>query len=205
MRMDAERQQGREHNIMENKLSLKNRVERLRNAMLPGTLIPDIKSRLIATGLMDRIEGDEAISLPSASKTGSQPIKDRIPPVQGDGFVIVGSDVEKLYPSLKSLEAARLVRIAAIETDIEFLGVDYKKALRYIYVVGGIELIDRAGLNRIAPTWLGKRSDLLSLGGVKTNEDKWWRDSSRLIHRRDKKKIIGAVLEIGVIVAMGTH
>ena len=173
--------------------------------MVPGTLIPDIKSRLIATGLMDRIEDGQSISLPNNGDSENRPKTDKLPPVQGEGFVLVGSDVEKLYPSLRSLEAARLVRMAAIDTKIEFLGVDFKKALRYIYVVGGIELIDRAGLNRLAPTWLGKRSDLLSVGGVKTNEDKWWRDSSRIIHRHEKKKIVGIVLEIGVIAAMGTH
>ena len=69
----------------------------------------------------------------------------------------MGSDVEKLYPSLQPLEAARLTRIALIETDIEILDVNVHKALRYIYIIGGTQLIDKHGLNPWAPKWLGKR------------------------------------------------
>ena len=138
-----------------------NRVNKLREAKIAGSNIPDLKERLIAVGLLDKIEGEDPIRLP-----GNSTLK-RASPVdpQEPGFVIVGSDVEKLYPSLKPLEGARLARIAIIQSDINIEDVDLTKALRYIYIVGGPELINRAGLNRISPKWMGKRADLLSVTG----------------------------------------
>ena len=125
--------------------------------------------------------------------------------IQGKGFVIVGSDVEKLYPSLRPLEGTRLTRMAVIESNIDIIDIDHRKALRYLYVAGGMEFLERSGLTNWAPKWLGKRSDLLSVSGEKTNKDSYWRDSSNIIPRKIGKKIVAAVLEIGVIVTMGTH
>ena len=182
---------------------LHNRVERLRCATIGDSPIPDVKQRLVATGLLDRLVGDDPIPLP---KSESLPNKSRMPgELQEQGFVIVGSDVEKLYPSLKPLEAARLTRLAAEESDIDITDVDLYKALRYIYIVGGVELIDRAGLTRLTPKWLGKRADLIAVGGTKTNDNNSWRDSHKQIHRREAKKIIATLLEIGVIIVMSTH
>ena len=192
---------------MENVEMLKNKVERLKNSMVPETNIPDLKNRLIAVGLIDRIEGGEPIALP---KRGEWTQKDdpKVPNPekrQEPGFVLVGSDVEKLYPSLRPLEAARLTRKAILESDIDITGVNLKKALRYIYIIGGVELIDRTGLNRLKPKWLGKRADLIALGGTKTNSDEYWSDTKNSIHRREAKMIIATMVEIGVIVTMGTH
>ena len=74
---------------------------------------------------------------------------------------------------MRPLEAARLTRLAVMESKLEFQDVDHIKALRYLYVVGGVELLDPAGISRHTPRWLGKRSDLLTVGGNKTNQDVW--------------------------------
>ena len=36
----------------------------------------------------------------------------------------------------------------------------YHKALQYISIVGGKELLKESGLGRLAPTWLGDREEL---------------------------------------------
>ena len=50
--------------------------------------------------------------------------------------------MEKLYPSLQTLEAARITRLAIMESNIDITGVDLLRALRYIYIVGDNELIE---------------------------------------------------------------
>ena len=91
------------------------------------------------------------------------------------------------------------------QSDINIEDVDLTKALRYIYIVGGPELINRAGLNRISPKWMGKRADLLSVTGKKSNGNELWRDSNKEIYRWEAKRIVATVVEIGIILAMGTH
>ena len=184
---------------------IKGRVETLRNAMVKDTPILDVKQRLLAVGLLDRIMGKDSIPLPGSPEQRNEPSTHSHAQIQEEGFVIIGSDVEKLYPSLKPLEAARLTRIAVLESNVEFQDVDFTKALRYLYVVGGVELLDRAGVVRHTPKWLGKRGDLLTVGGTKTNQDKYWKDSSKTIHRWEQKNIVASLLEVGVIIAMGTH
>ena len=137
----------------ETRTFIKKRIERLKQSNIPGTALPDIKERLIAVGLIDKINGDEAIVIPENKEMDV--CKSRVN-IQEPGFVVVGSDVEKLYPSLCPLEAAGMARITIIESMVDIKNVDLLKALRYIRVVGGMSLIERAGLTRIAPKWKGK-------------------------------------------------
>ena len=107
--------------------------------------------------------------------------------------------------SLRPLEGARLARMAIIESKIDIIDVDLIKALRYIYIVGGVELLDRTGLSRVSPKWMGKRADLLSVTGKKSNGNMLWRDTNKVIHRWEAKMIVATVVEIGIILTMGTH
>ena len=63
-------------------------------------------------------------------------------------------------------------------------------ALRYIYVTGGVELMERTGLLKFCPRWLGDRKDLITLGGKKTNDNKFWQDTTRDLFNGDIKKIV---------------
>ena len=190
------------HNKIGVEASISNRVEFLRSAMIDDSPVPDIKKRLTGVGLIDRIT---PLGVPIKLPVNDYRAKEDIPPVQEAGFVMVGSDVEKLFPSLKPLEAARLTRMAVLETDISINNFDPYIGMRYIFIMGGREFVERSGLSKYCPTWLGERVDLISISGKKTNEDKSWRDTSRDIPDHDIKKIVGAVLEIGILVTMGTH
>lgn len=141
------------------------RIDNMRTAVMKDTNLPDIKTRLIATGLLDRIEGRNPIRLPGQVGSKTPDKMDKNPAIgpdnvsvssdgtkiQGKGFVIVGSDVEKLYPSLRPLEGARLTRMAVIESNIDIIDIDHRKALRYLYVAGGMEFLERSGLTNWAP------------------------------------------------------
>ena len=59
----------------------------------------------------------------------------------------VGHDVKSLFPSMKSVETARLARYAVLNSKIEIDNFDHSMALRYLFVVGGKELINKVGLS----------------------------------------------------------
>jgi hypothetical protein len=46
--------------------------------------------------------------------------------------LIVGADVESLYPSLEAQTVANIVYKAMLETEIKFKNIDFKEAIRYI-------------------------------------------------------------------------
>ena len=167
-----------------------------------------MKQRLLATRLLDKILGTNPIIDPDTATTSTQVTSsadnsNKSP--QGEGLVIVGSDVEKLSPSLRPVEAARLTRLAITQSKIKFENIDCKLALRYLYIIGGVELLDGHGLLKFCPKWLGSRKDLISLGGDKSNNNNYWRDTERTFFESDIKKVVAAVVEVGILKAMGTH
>ena len=80
-----------------------------------------------------------------------------------------------------------------------------KKALRYLFISGGSELVHGAGLGRFCPQWLGDRADLIAVGGDKSKEDSMWKDSTCEVFPSDLKKIVAAVIEVAVHIVMSTH
>ena len=64
---------------------------------------------------------------------------------------IVGSDVVSLFPSLKNIETGRLARHAILQSKVMIENFDYKMGLRYIKIVGGDALLNKAQLLRLSP------------------------------------------------------
>ena len=163
-------------------------VEKLRNSMVGNTLLPNLPDRIKASYLIDKIQDDQVIRVEKPPKT-SRPIK----PIQKSGaenLCVVGSDVTSLFPSIKNIEAGRFVRHSVINSNIEFKNFDYLMALRYLTIVGGMELLQKVGVSRLAPKWRGDRQDLTSLGGSKSRNPSSWSDTKRDIHEFEKKRII---------------
>ena len=50
----------------------------------------------------------------------------------GSKMVIVGSDVEALYPSLEAFEVAEIVYQAVLESKVKFDNIDWLEACKYI-------------------------------------------------------------------------
>ena len=117
----------------------------------------------------------------------------------------VGHDVKSLFPSLKNAESARLTRYAVLQSNVDVENFDHKMALRYIFIVGGRDLISKAKLSRHMPKWLGDREDLTAVGGRKSKSEKSWKDSDRTLWPSEKKQILATLMEIMVNVVMGTH
>ena len=122
-----------------------------------------------------------------------------------ESYSLCGNDVEALFPSLDDLGSARIARQAVLLSDMVVDNVDYTRALRYLHIVGGKDYMAQIGLGRIMPKWAGKRSDLVSVGGDLSKSDGGWYDTRREISEYEKKIIISRVVEIAVLVSMGTH
>ena len=174
------------------------KVESLRNNKQAGSIIPDIGSRVKAGRVIDKMLDGQPIKL-----LGSQ--SQKTVKKQKPGMSVVGSDVKSLFPSLKSVESARLAKHAILKSTVQFENVDFQKALRYIYIVGGRELLEKAGLTRVAPVWRGDRDDLLAVGGKKSKDPSSWRDSKRQIWESEKRAIVATVVEIAITAVMATH
>ena len=121
------------------------------------------------------------------------------------GRVIAGADVESLFPSLRDVECARIVSDAVMQSSAVFENVDYTLALKYLLIVGGRSHMRENGLGKYSPKWLGGREDLLTVGGEGFDEKQKWRNTERQLPDLVKKKIISKVLEVEVLVCMGTH
>ena len=82
-----------------------------------------------------------------------------IPPLQrarSEGYVISGTYVEALYPSLRDIEAARITREAVLTSGVQFENIDYIAALRYLYLVGGKDHLCSIGLKNLVPNGWAK-------------------------------------------------
>ena len=122
-----------------------------------------------------------------------------------DGYTIVGNDVEALFPSLLDVESARIAREAVMASDLKVENMDYEMALKYLTVTGGKSHIEDVGLSSVAPKWLGKRQDLLTVGGTSYDEMEKWSKLKRSLSSTEKKKILARVVETAVLVCMGSH
>ena len=102
--------------------------------------------------------------------------------------------MEALFPSLRDVESAKVVREAVLKSDIRIENFDWKTAIKYLYIVGGPTHVKECGLERIAPSWLGPRPDLLTVGGESgMNSDKW-RFRSNSCTEREEELLIARVL-----------
>ena len=166
-------------NEIDNKEAVKSQVEQIRSSKPSSGVIPDIGERMRAGRLIDKLYNDEAIVVSEPEIIDTK--------IQKDGMTIVGSDVVSLFPSLKNIESARLARHAVLQSKVEFSNIDYLKALRYIHIVGGRDLLSRAGLSRISPVWRGKRGDLITVGGEKSRDQTMWKDTNKEIKEFGKE------------------
>ena len=123
----------------------------------------------------------------------------------GDELVISGTDVEALFPSLRDVESAKVVIEAVLKSSIKIENFDWRTAIKYLYIVGGPTHLKECGLERIAPNWLGTRPDLLTVGGESgMNGDKWY-FRSKSCTEKEEKLLVARVLELAVLVCMGTY
>ena len=119
--------------------------------------------------------------------------------------VLVGNDVESLFPSIQDLEAARMVRCLIQRGDIDIKNFDHRAALCYIRLVGGKGYLSRIGLGKLEPRWKGGREDLTTLGGDKSRDLKNWRHRKIPLTEAQKRMIEARTIEIAILTSMNNH
>jgi len=173
------------------------RVNKLRSLKTKGSPVPNFKAKLWALRIQDELTNNSPLRLPSTERVTRN--------IQGEEMVITGTDVEALFPSLRDVESARIVREAVLKSETVIENLDCNLALKYLYIVGGVSHLKECGLARLAPRWTGKRPDLLTVGGeTGFNEDKWVYPK-KTFSKLEEKMIAARVLELAVLVCMGTH
>ena len=186
---------------VETEKSIKENIERMRKSKSDSGLLLNLADRVKASYLMDIIEDNKPIKLPNSLPKNGRRIQKSGP----ENLCISGADVVSLFPSLKNIEAGRLARHAILNSNVKFDNINYLMALRYINLVGGRELLSKAGLGHLAPTWNGKREDLTTVGGKKSKDGKNWIDSKREIMDSEKRKVVAMVVKILVNLIMSSH
>lgn len=71
--------------------------------------------------------------------------------LQSGNHIIVGAAIIRLYPSLDAEISAETIRNETILSDINFMGVNWREAHRYVVVNNDIFEIRKMGLDPIAP------------------------------------------------------
>ena len=183
------------------------KVESLRRSRAKDTVLPNLKDRMEASFILDKIENGEAVSLPvSNSVKERKSLKTNRRNIQkSEKLSIIGSDVVSLFPSLQDIETSRLAKHAILNSTVKFENFDFMMGLRYLKIVGGDTLLNKAKLSRLAPRWLGKREDLTTVGGSKSQDPRSWKDTNREIFELDKKRIVATVMEVMINTVMCTH
>ena len=140
-----------------------------------------------------------------STETTSEKVQDR-----GKKMVIVGSDVEALYPSLEDIEVAEICHNAIMNTNVKFTNINYEVGAKYV-AMNMTEVEARISpLRRVLP-WRtktgGARPGVTGEGalGPGGKEDKLWTTPDTMPTEVEKRMIVAAVMRIGVIVMMNSH
>ena len=154
-----------------------------------------------------RQEPKEGRRLLRSREVNREVLQDRDSPM-----VIVGSDVEALYPSLEDVKVAEICYKAVLESDMKFENIDYKEAVRYIAMHWSESQCRMSDLRRVLPTRTsvkGVRPGVTGEGplgpGDEEKEETQWRFPRVCLTEVERRKVIATVVQIGVIVMFNTH
>ena len=182
------------------------RIQRLRNLKTRNTPLPNLKAKMEAVSTLDDRLSNVAIPLHESDDTQLRTSKSKIQKCKHSSYpVLIGNDVESLFPSIQDVESARMVRCIVQRGDLEIKNFDHQTVLRYIRVNGGKGFLARCGLGKLEPRWKGNREDLIALGGEKTKDPKNWSVGTHNLTKTQCRVIEARTIEIAILIAMGFH
>ena len=132
--------------------------------------------------------------------------KERCPPLQDfqKKPVLVGADVAALYPSLDRVITGAMVYDAAIQTDIEFCGFDYKMLAVFLYLIMGHTQMLKCGLKDCIPQRRGPHNNVRSLAAACNRDMSEWVVRDYKFTPEIKKRMIARMLQIETITLMNS-
>ena len=126
-------------------------------------------------------------------------------------MVMVGADVEALYPSLADIQVANIIYKAIIETEVGFEGIDYMEGCKYIVMNSTAQECRASPLRRILPIRRhtnGVRPGVTGadpMGPESGGQDQWKFRPGIKITPVEKRMIVATVMKIAVLVLFRTH
>ena len=122
---------------------------------------------------------------------------------------MVGSlDIESLYPSIKTKDAARICKEKIQSSSVEFQGVDYKWALTYLTLTMSPREIVDAKIQYLLPRRLHKQGPKPGISGALDKEPEerfWFPKKLATLNQEDKKLIMACLVEQLVKVVFQNH
>ena len=125
-------------------------------------------------------------------------VQDRSSPM-----VIIGSDVESLYPSLDADQVAEIVHDAVMRATITFDGVHYQEGCRYIVLNKSEQECRASPLRRVLPRRRyvnGTRPGVTGAGpiGAESGDQNQWTFRNVELSDLEKRQIVVMVMKIAV-------
>ena len=122
----------------------------------------------------------------------------------GEEMVVVGADVEALYPSMVDVEIANIAYNAIMKSKISFQNINYRKALLYLAI--NMHKTDQrtSALWRILPRRTSQGGVRPGVTASPDKEDHWFFPTMQLT-AREKRMVVAMVVRVGVLMMMNSH
>ena len=133
-----------------------------------------------------------------AEDVGNEMVQDEV------DLVVVGADVEALYPSLTDLEVAQICYEAIMNSKIKFQNVNHRKARMYIALNMSKSEQRMSSLHRVLSKRTAKGGVRLGVTADPEKEENCVFPPVELTEL-EERMIVATVVKIGVIAQMNTH
>ena len=148
---------------------------------------------------------EELDRLTSSKEVASDMVQDRSKPM-----VIIGADVDALYPSLEADEVAAVCYQSVMDSEVSYEGVDYLEAVRYLALNMTEQECRLSPLRRVIPYRRGKtgtRPGITGSGpmGPTRGDTEQWVFRRVTLTENEKRMIIALVIRISVKVMFRSH
>ena len=123
-------------------------------------------------------------------------------------LVIVGCDVEQLYPSMKKEQVAKIMEEAIRKTDIKWMDLDYMEGCRFIALNKTQEWCVQSKLRRVLPRRRGRcKPKVTSKGpmGPERGDQEQWTFPEVVLTEEEKREVMATVVGIIVELLFSTH
>ena len=126
-------------------------------------------------------------------------------------MVVCGADVSSLFPSLQTKHAAQMCYEAILETDIDFVGINYLEIAIYIALSYSSDFKVPAKIRHLVPRRAkrgGSRpgiSGAEALGGEPTNRSGQWAFRRTEFTSEERRLLLAEAIRIGVTTAFQNH
>ena len=117
-------------------------------------------------------------------------------------MVLVGTDVESLYPNLKVAEVSKRMKEAILESEMKWEDIDYMEAARYVALNWDEEKCRKSKLRKILPRRRGKTGARPGIKGagprgrLRGDQEQWIFDPKAKLTDDIKKELLATVVEI---------